>query len=97
MYKERELFETVEKALEEPTRKIPHKWAQGAFYDWIRNNDSDEYRAHMQRMVELEFISAHYGTLPLERAIRSYVHDHQEPQYKHRPRVRRRSWRPYGE
>ena len=97
LYKERELFETVEKALEEPTRKIPHKWAQIAFYNWMKHNDSDEYRAHMQRIVELEFISAHFGTLPLERAVRNYIHEHQEHRYKHRTYTRRRSWRPYGE
>ena len=93
LYPEKEAFEEAQKLLLDPTHKIPHAWAQRAFYDWVKTNDSAEYQAHMSEMVALEFVMAAKGTMPVERAIQSYIRAHHEPAYKHRPHSRRHNWR----
>jgi len=97
LYPEKEAFEQAQKLLLEPTHKIPHEWAQKAFYKWMRTNDSAEYQAHMKEMVALEFVMSAKGTMPVERAIHSYIRAHYKPAYRHRQRLRRHNWRGRGE
>ena len=97
LYPEKEAFEQAQKLLLEPTRKIPHAWAQSAFFNWVKTNDSAEYQAHMKKMVALEIVMAAKGTMPVERAVQSYIRTHREPVYRHRQRPRRHNWRSYGE
>lgn len=94
LYSDEESFGKAEKALLEPTRKIPHKWAQSAFYEWTKTNDSvDCYLAHMKEMAAAEIVMATKGLMPVERAVHNYVREHHEPAYCHRPRPRGRQWR----
>lgn len=93
LYEEKELFETVQKSLSEPTKKIPQVWAQEAFYKWMYTDDFSLYRPSMEKMATLEFILAKDGMIFLERAVQNYIHEHREPAYRHRPRPRRCVWR----
>ena len=93
LYEEKELLEVVETTLREPCKKIPREWAQGAFYKWLKTDDSSEYLAQMQKMAALEIILAESGDMLVKRSISCYVHEHTSPAYQHRLRPRRRSWR----
>ena len=93
LYEEKELFETVENALSEPVKKIPHGWAQEAFFKWIHMDDSKAYLSQMEKMAALEFSLAQKGTIPIERAVKNYLHEHHEPTYHRRSYPRRHSWR----
>jgi len=93
LYPDKESFERAEKALLEPTQKIPHKWAQAAFYEWTKTTDSADYLAHMKEIAAAEIVMATMGLMPVERAVHNYLREHYEPTYRHRPRPRYRNWR----
>ena len=93
LYPDKESFERAEKVLLEPTRKIPHRWAQAAFYEWTKTTDSADYLAHMKEMAATEIVMATMGLVPVDRAVHNYLHEHREPAYHRRPRPRYRNWR----
>ena len=97
LYEEKDQFEQVEKSLSELTQKVPHKWAENAFYRWVHTDDSTAYLTQMIKMAAFEFLLAEKGMMPLERAVRNYIHEHHEPSYQRRLHLRRRNWRAYGE
>ncbi len=93
LYEEKDLFETVEKALCEPSKKVPKTWQQNAFYKWANTEDSAAYLSQMRKMAVLEFILENKGRIPLDYAIETYVHNHHVPFRRNRPCPPRRNWR----
>ena len=95
LYEEKESFEIVEKALFEPTQKIPEIWTQNAFYKWAQTDDSAHYLSQMEKMAALEFALANNGQMPVDCAIKNYVHDNRVFSNRNKHRPPRRSWRGY--
>ena len=92
-YGEKEQFNQVVKFLAEPAQKIPHSWTQEAFNQWTKENDSSDYLSQMKKMATLELVLAEKGKMPVEYAVKNYLHEHHEPTYRRRSYPRRQNWR----